>query len=87
MVTALDPQGGVHDLGLRSEEVIGWTSEFVYAYGPEGEVVRFDVHNSEEGPGGPWEFERVDSGTPARSRAQTSRPTVAGWDGSTSTTG
>ncbi len=64
MVTALDPQGGVHDLGLRSEEVIGWTSEFVYAYGPESEVVRFDVHNSEEGPGGPWEFDRVDSGIP-----------------------
>ena len=69
MVTALDPQGGVHDLGLRSEEVIGWTSEFVYAYGPESEVVRFDVHNSDEGPGGPWEFERVDSGIPGAVQA------------------
>ena len=52
-LTALDPQGGVHDLGLRSEEVVGYTSESVYAIGPESEVVRFDVHNSDEGLAGP----------------------------------
>jgi hypothetical protein len=61
-LTALDPQGGVHDLGLRSEDVIGSTSESVYAIGPDSQVVRFDVHNSDEGAGGPWEFERVDAG-------------------------
>lgn len=61
-LTALDPQGGLHDLGLRSEDVVGYTSESVYAIGPESEVVRFDVHNSDEGSGRPWEFERVDSG-------------------------
>ena len=62
VLTALDPQGGLHDLGLRSEDVVGYTSENVYAIGPESEVVRFDVRSSDEGPGGPWEFERVDSG-------------------------
>jgi hypothetical protein len=60
-LVALDPQGEVHDLGLSSEEVIGYSSESVYAVGRESEVVRFDVSNSDEGPGG-WEFHRVDSG-------------------------
>jgi hypothetical protein len=51
-LSALDPHGTVHDLGVRSEGVIGWTSERVYAldshsqvevrradYGDEGSLV------------------------------------------------
>ena len=80
-LTAVDPQGGVHDLGLRSEEVIGYTSESVYAIGSESEVVRFDVHKSDEGPGGPWEFERVDSGVegPVQSAALSPDGRWLGW--------
>lgn len=61
-LTALDPQGALHDLGLRVEEVIGYTSESVYAVGDDSGIVRFDVHHGDEGPASPWEFERVDSG-------------------------
>ncbi len=59
-LTAIDPGGKVHDLGVRSEEVIGYTAEFVYAIDSESHVVRFDATNSDEGPGG-WRFERVDT--------------------------
>jgi hypothetical protein len=57
---ALTPQGKVLDLGLRSEGVVGWTSESVFALSLNSEWVQLDVSNSEEGPGG-WTFERVDT--------------------------
>jgi hypothetical protein len=62
-LTAIDPQGRVHDLGLHAEEVIGYTSESVYAVDRESQVVRFDASKSDEGPGG-WRFEQVGSGVP-----------------------
>lgn len=57
---ALTPQGKVLDVGLRSEAVIGWTSEAVFAVSAESDLVQLDVTNSDEGPGG-WSFERADT--------------------------
>ena len=85
-LTALDPQGGVHDLGLRSEEVIGWTSEFVYAYraGERGRPLR----RAQQRGGAGWPLGvragRLRHPRPGPGRRR-SRPTGAGWAGSTST--
>jgi hypothetical protein len=38
-LTALDPTGTVHDLGLRSEGVVGFTSKRVYAYDDDSHLV------------------------------------------------
>ena len=74
-LTVLDPQGGVHDLGLRTEEVLGSTSEFIYAIDDQSKVVRYDVSSS------PWEFERVDSGVdvPVQSAALSPDGIRLGW--------
>jgi hypothetical protein len=60
---ALTPKGEVLDLKQRSEGVVGWTSESVLALDTVSDVVRFDVSNSDEGPG-PWAFTRVDAEVP-----------------------
>lgn len=56
-LAAVDPQGGYHSLDLDVEEVVGWTPESVYAVDQESRVVRLDLDNSDEGPGGPWTWE------------------------------
>lgn len=60
-LTAIDPQGQVHDLGQPSEDVIGYTAEFVYALDTDSHVIRFDATKRDEGPAG-WRFEQVDAG-------------------------
>lgn len=79
-LTAIDPQGRVHDLGVRAEEVIGYTSEFVYAVGDDSHVLRFDATTSREGPGG-WRFERVDAGVrgPVQSAQLSADGRWLGW--------
>jgi hypothetical protein len=48
-LTALDPAGVVHDLGVRSEGVVGWTSERVYALDDDSHVVVRTVSYDDEG--------------------------------------
>lgn len=50
-LTALTPDGTVHDLDLRSEAVIGFTQEGVLALDDESRVVWFDAASSGEGDG------------------------------------
>jgi len=50
-LTALTPDGTVHDLGLRSEAVVGFTQEGVFALDDESGVVWFDATSSGEGDG------------------------------------
>ena len=60
-LTALDPSGEVHDLGLRSEGVIGWTSEQVYALDDESHVVVLGRETDDEGLGKDTAYPREDS--------------------------
>lgn len=80
-LTALDPGGRTHDLGIRAEQVIGYTSEYVYVVGSESRLVRFDVHHGDEGPQAPWTFERVDAGVrgPLQSAQLSSDGRYLGW--------
>jgi hypothetical protein len=48
---AVTPDGTVHDLGLRSEGVIGFTAEGVLAIGPESDPVWVGASSSGEGDG------------------------------------
>jgi hypothetical protein len=48
---ALTPDGTVHDLGLRSEAVVGSTAEGVLALDDESRVVWFDARPAGEGEG------------------------------------
>lgn len=48
-LTAVDPRGVAHDLGLRSEGVIGWTSERVYALDDDSHVEVRRVDYDDEG--------------------------------------
>lgn len=59
-LTALDPAGVVHDLGVRSEGVIGWTSERVYAVDDDSHLVVRSISYDEEGSGRAT-FEPADS--------------------------
>ena len=63
-LTALDPSGDVHDLGLRSEGVIGWTSEQVYALDEESHVVVLGRETDHEGLGKDTAYPREDSPVP-----------------------
>lgn len=80
-LTALDPLGRTYDLGLRVEEIIGYTSEFVYAVGSDSDLVRFDAHHGHEGPQDPWTFERVDAGVagPVQSAQLSADGRYLGW--------
>jgi len=80
-LTALDPEGRTYDLGIRAQEVIGYTSEFVYVVGPGSGLVRFDAHHGDEGPQDPWTFERVDSGVdgPLQSAQLSADGRYLGW--------
>ncbi len=60
-LTALDPSGEVHDLGLRSEGVVGWTSERVYAVDAESHVVVLGRETDHEGLGKDTAYPREDS--------------------------
>lgn len=50
-LTALTPDGTVHDLGLRSEAVVGFTQEGVLALDDESGLVWFDADSSGERDG------------------------------------
>ena len=63
-LSALDPSGEVHDLGLRSEGVIGWTSEQVYALDDESHVVVLGRETDHEGLGKDTAYPREDSPVP-----------------------
>lgn len=80
-LTALDPEGRTYDLGIRAGQVIGYTSEFVYAVGPESGLVRFDAHHGDEGPQGRWTFDRVESGVdgPLQSAQLSADGRYLGW--------
>ena len=60
---AVTPDGAVHDLGLRSEGIVGFTAEGVLAIGPESDPVWIGASSSGEGDGS-YTFER-DSGPTA----------------------
>jgi len=46
-LVALDPDGTLHESGLRSEGVIGWTGQRVYAVDMESGVVVYRVRNAD----------------------------------------
>lgn len=58
-LTAVDPQGESYELGLRSEEILGSTTEDVWVIGSDSDVVRFAARQRADGR---WAFERADSG-------------------------
>lgn len=48
-LTALDPSGRLHPMGVPSEGVVGWTSERVYALDDESHVIVRTVEYDDEG--------------------------------------
>ncbi|GAA2136722.1 hypothetical protein GCM10009844_03170 [Nocardioides koreensis] len=60
-LTALDPSGTVHELGLRSEGVIGYTSERVFALDEESHVVALGREHDHEGLGRDTGYPKEDS--------------------------
>ena len=81
-LTALDPSGTVHDLDLRSEGVIGWTSEQVYALDENSHVVVLGRETDDEGLGRDTGYRREQSPVLVRCRASRSPRTVGispGW--------
>ena len=50
-LVALDPAGTVHDLGLRAEDIIGFTSELVVALDGDSVVVAKAINRGDEGTG------------------------------------
>ncbi|MFC4787041.1 hypothetical protein ACT8ZV_21375 [Nocardioides sp. MAHUQ-72] len=60
-LTALDPAGKVHELSQRSEGVIGWTSERVYALDGDSHVVVLGRETDHEGLGGDTAYPREKS--------------------------
>ena len=77
-LTALDPQGVVHDLGQYSEGIIGWTEDRLYALDDDS---RITVRRAE-----PRSPKCPVPRRPTRCRAWRSRATVASWPGWASTT-
>lgn len=75
---AFDPQGDRHDLG-PAEEVVGWTSESVWYVGPDSELLRRDLANSDEGPGGWTWSEPVDVVAPVQSAQVSADGRWLGW--------
>lgn len=63
-LTALDPSGELHDLGLRSEGVIGWNTEQVFALDDESHVVVLGRETDHEGLGKDTAYPREDSPVP-----------------------
>jgi len=55
-LSALDPLGELHDLGVGVEEIVGATPDGVLAVGRESHLVRFRAVEGDAG----WRFERVD---------------------------
>lgn len=60
-LTSLDRSGQVHQPGLRSEGVIGWTSERVYALDAESHVVVLGRESDHEGQGRDLAYPREQS--------------------------
>jgi hypothetical protein len=58
-LTALDPGGVRHDLGVRSEGIVGWTTERLLALDDDSHVVAFAARRHGEDPDPTWSFERV----------------------------
>lgn len=50
----LDPAGASYDLDVDVEEVVGYTSENIWAVGAHGDLLRFTLQTSGDGPGGRW---------------------------------
>jgi hypothetical protein len=63
-LTALDPSGQVHDTGLRSEGVVGYTSERVYALDAESRVLVLGREHDDEGLGRDTAYPPEDSPVP-----------------------
>ncbi|GAA1156283.1 hypothetical protein [Nocardioides aquiterrae] len=63
-LTALDPSGRVHVLGLHAEGVVGYTSERVYAVDAESRVVVLGRVRDDEGSGRDTSYPREDSPVP-----------------------
>jgi hypothetical protein len=63
-LTALDPSGRVHDLGVRAEGVVGYTTERVYAVDAESRIVVFGREHDHEGLGQDSAYPREDSPVP-----------------------
>ena len=60
-LTSLDRSGTIHQPGLRSEGVIGWTSERVYAIGGDSHVVVLGRDTDHEGQGRDLAYPREES--------------------------
>lgn len=59
-LTAVTPDGTVHDIGMRSEEVVGSTADGVLALDADSRLVRFETRPTEGGDGR-FTFARVSS--------------------------
>jgi hypothetical protein len=55
-VVAIDPEGELHDLGVRAEEIYGATYDGVIMRGTQSQLVRI---RATAGPDGQWRFEQV----------------------------
>jgi hypothetical protein len=55
-VMAIDPRGQVHDLSVRTEEILGLTYDGVILIGAESQLVRIRATAQ---PDGQWRFDRV----------------------------
>ena len=55
-LSALDPLGELHDLGVAVEQIVGATPDGVLAVGRESHLVRFRAVEGDTG----WRFERLD---------------------------
>ncbi len=82
-LVALTPDGAVTDLGVASEAVVGFTTEFVLALDDDSHLVRVDASPPAEGAAGPWTFRRVSAPVtaPTQSVALSSDGRWLGWIG------
>jgi hypothetical protein len=76
-LAALTPDGELHRLGVRVEEVLGATGDGVMAVGQESNLVRFRAVRSE----GEWRFDRVEAptGEPVQGAAVSQTPSRVAW--------
>jgi hypothetical protein len=80
-LTALDPSGTVHELGLRSEGVVGYTSDRVFALDQDSHVVVLGREHDHEGLGHDTGYPREDSPVPGavRSAAMSAEGRYLAW--------